>query len=78
MGHLSLVLARWDNRARGGGSELTAAASPSPREPDCAGLMRRLAEGDPPSLDPDVLVRATSSDYFSMRDPVLETALATH
>jgi len=38
----------------------------------------RLAEGDPPSLDPDVLVRATSSDYFSMRDPVLETALSTH
>jgi hypothetical protein len=33
------------------------------------------ASNDPPSLDPDVFVSAASTDYFEMRDPVLETAL---
>jgi hypothetical protein len=35
----------------------------------------RTARGDPPSLDPDILVRTSSADYFGLRDPVLETAI---
>ena len=35
----------------------------------------RTTRGDPPSLDPDMLVRASSADYFGLRDPALETAL---
>jgi hypothetical protein len=34
----------------------------------------RTASDDPPSLEPDVFVSATSSDYFDMRDPALEAA----
>jgi len=36
----------------------------------------RMASDDAPSLDPDLFVSQASSDYFGMRDPVLETALA--
>lgn len=32
--------------------------------------------GDPASLEPDVLIEPTSTDYLSMRDPVLDAALA--
>jgi hypothetical protein len=33
------------------------------------------ARGDPPSLDPDILVRSSSADYFGLRDPELEAAM---
>lgn len=36
------------------------------------------ASGDPPSLDPDLIVRTSSADFFGLRDPVLETALTLH
>lgn len=35
----------------------------------------RQVDGDPPSLDPDVLVPLSSADYFAGADPVLERAL---
>jgi hypothetical protein len=35
----------------------------------------RTASDDAPSLDPDLFVSQASSDYFGMRDPVLEMAL---
>src|SRR5262249_25597824 len=35
----------------------------------------RTTAGDPPSLEPDVLVRAAAAHYFGLRDPVLEAAL---
>jgi hypothetical protein len=37
----------------------------------------RTASVDSPSLEPDVLVTTSSSDFFGMRDPVLERALAS-
>ncbi len=36
----------------------------------------RTEPGDRPSLEPDIAVAATSADYFSLRDPALEAALA--
>jgi hypothetical protein len=35
-----------------------------------------LIPGDPPSLDPMISVAPSASDYFGLRDPVLETILA--
>ncbi|MFN0207874.1 MAG: S41 family peptidase [Planctomycetota bacterium] len=32
----------------------------------------KTVDGDPPSMDPDYLIEATSKDYFAGRDPVLE------
>jgi len=37
----------------------------------------RTASVDSPSLEPDVLVTISSFDFFGMRDPVLERALAS-
>ncbi|MCK7468552.1 MAG: hypothetical protein MZU91_10925 [Desulfosudis oleivorans] len=36
----------------------------------------RFAEGDDPSLTPDVAVDLTLNDYLALRDPVLEAILA--
>jgi C-terminal processing protease CtpA/Prc len=36
----------------------------------------RAVEGDPPAVEPDVLVPFTSADAFAGADPALERALA--
>jgi hypothetical protein len=35
----------------------------------------RMESGDRPSLDPDILIEASSSDYLAGRDPVFDAAL---
>lgn len=42
----------------------------------CSTKRFRLVEGDPPTFDPDVLVRTSFDDFHQGRDPVLERALA--
>ena len=42
----------------------------------CSTRRFRLVEGDPPSLEPDVLAPTTFDDLYHGRDPVLERALA--
>lgn len=37
----------------------------------------KTEEGDRPSLEPDQLVKLSSADFFALKDPVLEAALAS-